>query len=143
LNKTDLINFIRITDPVGEYFEELGGIYCAQYIDRYIKNNSILIFMPNIIYCPLIECKCIDSTKNIYYYLVFGGYLKSSLKFRTLNQIFYYNFNMFGFNDYHIPWVFEFKYIPPSISNTVLLLTNNSIFTGVQKIPLIRRVFIE
>jgi hypothetical protein len=28
MNKKDIINFIRLTDPVGEYFEELGGVYC-------------------------------------------------------------------------------------------------------------------
>ena len=40
MNKKSIINFIKLTNPVGEYFEELGGIYCGM---DYIQQNILIL----------------------------------------------------------------------------------------------------
>ena len=44
MNKKDIINFIRLTNPIGEYFEELDGTFIGK--DKFNK----LMFLSNEIY---------------------------------------------------------------------------------------------
>jgi hypothetical protein len=107
-----VINLIRIADPIGEYFEEFGGIFVKQYSSKMTFtdiNKTVLLFITNRQYWLDFEY---FEYSNIY--LFTNQYLKTQLEFNSLYDAINYDFNdlfINGYNDYHIPWTFEFDYI--------------------------------
>jgi hypothetical protein len=151
LNKKTLINLIQITNPVGQIFEELGGVFIKQYNSSTTSRDKILLFSSqpiywiNIVYNHnLKEINCTNEKLNM------------NMNFKTIKQLIDFEFNMFNINDYHRDYVcpknIELEYLF-EVFNILLKKTYDdmefntfayNIMIGDKeiKIPLVRRIFI-
>ena len=147
MNEKDLINFIRIANPIGEYFEELGGIFVREYEYENILyvNPKVLLFITNQCYWPKLTRISDDK------YIFTGPYLKRELEFTTISGFFDYEFYEIPMKNslkyYYIPRCFELDYINDLPEFKLIPLTYKistiEFFNSPQHVPLVRRIIIE
>ena len=153
LNKKDIINFIRLTDPVGEYFEELGGIFINRYDNLYtsMKSETLLFVTQQEYWVNINKVNIVNTESNhlIKRIKFVNKHLNMNftVRYTTISQLISFEFNMFKINnyrDYTLPKNFELEFIYEVFNNLPRNIYYDTDVLNIETvIPLVRRIVIE
>jgi hypothetical protein len=104
LNNKTLINFIKLTDPSGEYFEELGGFFIKQ--TPIFQCYKILIASKPKYWFKLYEINNKTVVENKIINITINLAKPSDIKNHEIKKL-----NINNYNDYGFPWGHEFEQI--------------------------------